>query len=182
VLESLVSQYGYAAVTVGTFVEGETVLAIGGFFAQRGYLALELVIVCAFVGTFVGDNLCFHLGRWRGGAWLARRPSWNEHAERVSRLMHRHQVPVVVGFRFLYGLRSLTPFAIGASGFPPLRFAVLDGVGAALWSVVVALLGYLIGEGAARLVDRALRYEAMVVGLIAAVGVTVWVVRHRRRR
>ena len=36
-LEPLVSTYGYPALLVGTFLEGETILVIAGFLAHRGY-------------------------------------------------------------------------------------------------------------------------------------------------
>ena len=47
-LESIVDTYGYLAVLLGTFLEGETILVLGGFAAHRGYLALPWVIVAAF--------------------------------------------------------------------------------------------------------------------------------------
>lgn len=56
-LESLVTSYGYPAVLVGTFLEGETILVLAGFLAHRGYLDLPLVILTAFLGTFTGDQL-----------------------------------------------------------------------------------------------------------------------------
>jgi membrane protein DedA with SNARE-associated domain len=40
-LESLLTNYGYPMLTVGTFLEGETVIVLGGFFAHLGYLSLE---------------------------------------------------------------------------------------------------------------------------------------------
>jgi membrane protein DedA with SNARE-associated domain len=39
-LEPFVEAYGYLAVLAGTFVEGETILVLGGFAASRGYLGL----------------------------------------------------------------------------------------------------------------------------------------------
>ena len=39
-LEALISHYGYAAVAIGTFFEGETILVIAGFASHQGYLAL----------------------------------------------------------------------------------------------------------------------------------------------
>jgi len=43
-LESVIDTYGYVAVLIGTCLEGETILVLGG----RGYLALPWVIVAAF--------------------------------------------------------------------------------------------------------------------------------------
>ncbi|HYB20914.1 MAG TPA: hypothetical protein VEH09_08285 [Thermodesulfobacteriota bacterium] len=38
--ERLFDTYGYWAILVGTFFEGETVLILGGFVASQGYLNL----------------------------------------------------------------------------------------------------------------------------------------------
>ena len=62
-LQSLIDTYGYLAILVGTFFEGETILVLGGFAAYRGYLHLPWVIIAAFVGSLCGDQLFFFLGR-----------------------------------------------------------------------------------------------------------------------
>ena len=61
-LESIIDTYGYVAVTIGTFFEGETILVIAGFAAHQGYMKLPGVIIAAFIGTVFGDQLFFYLG------------------------------------------------------------------------------------------------------------------------
>jgi membrane protein DedA with SNARE-associated domain len=39
-LQALIAKYGYLAILIGTFFEGETILVLGGFAAHRGYLML----------------------------------------------------------------------------------------------------------------------------------------------
>jgi len=112
-LESIVDTYGYVAVLLGTFLEGETILVLGGFAAHRGYLALPWVIVAAFFGSLCGDQLFFFLGRKHSQAVLARRPAWKASADKANRLLERYRTPFILIFRFLYGLRSVCPFVIG---------------------------------------------------------------------
>ena len=71
-LGSLVQQYGYLAVLLGTFLEGETVLVLGAYLADRRYLVLAGVIASAFLGTVLGDQLAFWVDRRYGRALLAR--------------------------------------------------------------------------------------------------------------
>src|SRR5690242_4763030 len=57
--EPLLHHFGYLAVFIGTFLEGETILVFAGFFAERGYLKWLLVVLCAFGGAFAGSGpLC----------------------------------------------------------------------------------------------------------------------------
>ena len=56
-LQDVIDKYGYAAVLIGTFLEGETILVIGGLAARLGYLKLQWVIVAAFAGSLAGDQI-----------------------------------------------------------------------------------------------------------------------------
>lgn len=75
-LEHLIEQYGYIAILIGTFLEGETILILGGIAAKLAYLKLPWVIFWSFVGTLCGDQLFFFLGRFHGQSFLNKRPSW----------------------------------------------------------------------------------------------------------
>lgn len=175
-LEHFVENYGYLAVVIGTLLEGETILIIAGFLAHRGYLDLSWVCVAAFVGTFCGDQLFFYLGRRRGPALIERRPAWRAKSQRVFELLRRHQVWVILGFRFLYGFRTVTPLIIGASRVPPLRFFALNGIGAAVWAAALGTLGYLLGQTLERILTEVRHYELQVLAGIAALGTLVWAV------
>lgn len=181
-LESLIENYGYAALFLGTFLEGETILVVAGFAAHRGYLSLPLVVLVAFVGSLAGDQLWFYLGRKKGGGFLAARPNWVSRAERVRALLARHEWPIVVGFRFLYGLRNITPFVLGASGYDARRFAMLNVVGAAVWSVLVGAAGYVFGTAMELLIADVKRYERWLLALLAFAGIVAWLWRVVRNR
>ena len=181
-LESLVATYGYAAVLIGTFLEGETVLVLGGFAAHRGYLDLPWVVAAAFAGTVAGDQLYFYLGRLHGRSWLARRPAWQRESERVLALLHRHQTLVILGFRFLYGVRTVSPFVIGMSRVSPLRFTILNAVGAAVWAVAIGGLGYVFGHALEAVLGEVQRYEHWILAGIAAAGAVAWLVHVLRER
>lgn len=181
-LQQLITDYGYAAVAIGTFLEGETILALGGFAAHRGYLSLPWVVVCGFVGSLLGDQLYYYIGRWKGDALLARRPAWQQQSTRVFDLLHRHQLWLILGFRFLYGIRTVTPFLIGAARISPLRFLVLNLVGAAVWAVAVGVAGYLFGNALEAVLGDIKRYELALFAGFAVIGVLVWTARRLRAR
>jgi membrane protein DedA with SNARE-associated domain len=92
----------------------------------------------------------------------------------VLALLERHQLWLILGFRFLYGLRTVTPFLIGAGGVPPLRFFVLNGIGALGWAVLVAILGYALGGAVEVVIGEVKRFELWIVAAIAFAGVCLW--------
>lgn len=102
-LEPLLKTYGYWAILIGTFAEGETILILGGFAAKLGYLALPWVILSAFVGSLCGDQLFFYLGRTHSRWFLARRPLWKERVNKAQRLLERFQTPLALDSGFSTG-------------------------------------------------------------------------------
>lgn len=181
-LQSFVEAYGYWAILVGTFLEGETILLLAGFAAQIGYLDLPWVMAAAFAGSFSGDQLYFFLGRRYGNRIIAKRLSWQANADRVYRILERHQNILILTFRFYYGLRNVTPFVIGASRVERVRFVVLNAIGAVVWAVTLAYAGYLFGEAVQLFFHNLARMELYVFAGLAVAAVLVWIVGLMRRR
>jgi membrane protein DedA with SNARE-associated domain len=185
-LEALIQSHGYWIVFLGTFFEGETILILGGIAAHSGYLKLVYVMLAAFAGSTLCDQTFFYLGRRHGAAVLARRPGWRAGIERVDAILTRHDALMIMGFRFLYGLRTVAPFAIGmSSGISIRRFAAFNLLGAAIWAIAFGLAGYVLGNAVEAFVGRSRRYELILLASVTGVGLVlalVRIVRRRRRR
>jgi membrane protein DedA with SNARE-associated domain len=181
-ISALLAQYGYAFVFVGALAEGESVLLVAGFAAHRGLLKLPDVMVVACVAATLGDQLCFYLGRRHGPALRTRFPSLSARIERMQPMLLRHPNAAVLSVRFLYGLRTAGPIALGMLGVSRLRFALLNLLSAAVWSAVFCLLGYQFGNALHWLLDDLRSAEEAVFAalLTAAVAWAVW--RRLRRR
>lgn len=181
-LESLVSTYGYAAILVGTLLEGETVLLLGGILAHQGYLDLSWVMAAAISGTFCADQSCYFLGRARGAAILEARPVWKAKSAVALARLRRHRILVSFGFRFLYGLRTVIPVVIGTSGIRPRQFVTWNVLGIVVWATGVGLLGYVLGGALGRVAGDLRRYELLVLAGVVALAMLVWGRPRIRRR
>lgn len=179
--EHLIEQYGYAALVMGAFVEGEAVLILGGVAACLHLLALPWVIVSGVAGTVLADQVYFTLGRRGGVPFLARRPAWQLRAGRVLGLLERHPALMILGYRYLYGLRTATLVALGMSRVPLARFIPLNLASAFLWTGAVAGAGYLFGRAAATLPGIGGRAAQFAPYLLAAAAVAVVIALLRRR-
>ena len=179
-LMQLLSDYGYAAVFVGSLLEGETILVLAGFAAQQGYLSLPAIVGIAFVGGTLGDQVFYWLGRTAGRPLLNRLPHAATRARRVNELLLRFDAPLIVGIRFMYGLRILGPIVIGMSDVPPWRFAAFNIIGAAVWAPLVAGVGYGFGQTLERYMPDFNRFEeSALLGIICvaiafAIGRRCW--------
>lgn len=181
-LQEIIAAYGYYAVFVGSLVEGETVVVLGGIAAHRGYLDLPWVMAAAFAGGWFGDQFYFLLGRRHGNALLARFPALERRAATALRLIDKHQTATIVIVRFLYGLRTVGPMVIGMSAVPAARFMVLNALGALLWAVAVTTAGYAFSNVMDALLPQMRYYEEYLFLTVLAAGALLGLLDYARRK
>jgi membrane protein DedA with SNARE-associated domain len=175
-LEYLVGSYGYLGILLGTFIEGETILIIGGFVAHLGFLKLPYVMITAFIGSFLGDQFFFILGRLKGPVLLSRFVKLQKRVDKIHVFLERHKDLIMTGFRFIYGIRILTPIVLGMNHkITAKRFFIFNAIGAFVWSVVVSLGGYLFGEALHLIMKDIKHYEIKIIIGLVAIGLLAWI-------
>ena len=157
-LADIILRYGYALVFVSAAVEGDATLLTATFLAHRGYLQLHLVIVVAAAATVTINQLYFWLARRYGQQRVAAMRTYRA-IQPVLHRIDRHGTLLVFFSRFVYGFRIAIPAACGATGMSAVRFTIVDVVGSIVWSVIVGLAGFAIGQLLDRLLDDLRRYE-----------------------
>ncbi len=180
-MDDVIAQLGYVTLFIGTFLEGESVLALAGVAASYGYLTFEYVVAVAALGAFLGDQVCFFIGRRYGATVMARYPRLAAKAPRVERLVHRWNAPAVVALRFLYGLRIAGPIVIGSFGISPWRLAFFNAIGAAIWAPIVAGVGYFAGYALEAWIGRLKHVQIGLLMALLAAGAIAWLVVQSRR-
>ena len=173
-LEAIISTYGYPALLVGTLVEGGTVVLIAGALAHAGYLQLPWVIGIAFSCAFGADQFFFQVGMRKGKDFLGKRPRWEPRIDKVRRFLVANQVIAILGFRFIYGMRTITPIVIGASGISARRFVPLNLCSTLFWSAAVASCGYFFGHLIGIVQDNVKHYRLVIIAAMAAIAGGAW--------
>ena len=179
-LQTFIENYGYFAVFVGCFAEGETVLILAGFAAHLGYLSLPWVMVTAAVAGFCGDQTAFFAGRRWGPRLLAWSPRLAAARSVIAEKLERHSAWVVFVLRFAVGLRIASPIVIGASGLSLPRFMLPNAAGAIVWAIVIGGAGYLFGAAFTTMLTHAKHYEEIAFAVLAVVGVALLWLRSAR--
>lgn len=178
-LEAFVDRWGYLAVALGSLFEGEGSAIVGGALAHRGLLSFWLVAVLVFGGSFMGAQAWFLLGRGFGRPLIDRRPGWKAGSARVARwVAGRHGTLFLLGYRFVPGVRVVTPLVLGAASWPVLRFVVINAIGSVIWALTLGALGWGLGVGLAGLLERAGRVEELLAAA-AAIAALLWLVARR---
>jgi membrane protein DedA with SNARE-associated domain len=178
---TLLHDYGYWTILVWTFLEGETVVIIAGILAQQGYMDPKLIALCAFCGSCTSDQLMFLLGKYQGPAVLSRFPRLARNADRAERLIRKYETPLILGFRFVYGVRNVTPIMLGINKVNHLKFLALNVIGAGVWSVTFTYGGFLFGTLFEKFIHEATHMALYVLAAAAVIAGLIWYIRQRRR-
>ena len=175
-----------SAAFLGLFVPGESLVLVAGFFAAQGLLDLDVVIATVAAGAAIGDSIGYELGRRLGRPGLLRygtRFGLNQALiSRADEFFARHGGASVFLGRFVGFARVLVPFLAGSSRMPYLRFLMYNALGAVLWSVVIVLLGFFLGQSW-RMAEHWIGRASAIIGgaivfVLALAWLWRWAVRH----
>src|SRR5258708_37112122 len=145
-LADLIAEHGewiYAIAFTGAFFEGETFVLLGGLAAAQGALGPVILFLTVTIGSFCGDQCWFQLGRRFGPVLLRRFARWRSRVVAPLAWLERYDAWFILSFRFVYGIRNVSSFAIGLSAVNWRRFTALNLLGSALWSASFVAAGYL---------------------------------------
>jgi membrane protein DedA with SNARE-associated domain len=154
-------RYGYVLLFFAAAFEGDASLLTATFLAHRGYFNLPAVIAIAAVATCCANQIYYWLGRRHARSALERLRTHRLFGW-MRRTLAQHSPLLLFVSRFLYGLRIAIPLGCGAAGMRPAVFTGVDLAGAVLWSLVIGLAGWAIGNGLEVLVGNIRRHEGAI--------------------
>lgn len=179
-LKDIVRNYGYYGILLLTFLEGETIVIIAGFMSASIGLDPTLIALSAFCGSFTSDQLMFSLGKYKGEAVLKHFPRIARNADRASVLFKKYDTALILGFRFVYGVRNVTPIMLGISGVSHLKFFALNFIGASVWALAFTYGGVYIGDVFSEYMHSMGHGIFYALAAVAVIGGGIWYVRSHR--
>ena len=168
----------------GFFLPGDSLLVAAGVFASNHkiggtsvHLNLGVLLIGCFVAAAVGAELGFFIGMKAGPALFTRPQSRffkPAYVERAHGYFERYGNVTVVLARFIPVVRTFANPVAGASQMSIRTFTIFNVIGAALWTTLVLLLGYFVGD---KVKDTYLIPAVIVLSLIP---IGIEFLRHRR--
>jgi membrane protein DedA with SNARE-associated domain len=153
-IDNLVA-YGYIILFFYSLGGGFFALAAAGVLSSMGKMDLATSIGVAFVANFLGDQALLLFTR-------ANRHTMMEYLRKHRRklaythlLMKRYGTWVIFLQKYIYGVKTLVPIAIGLTRYDALKFGILNLLAAALWALVVGGVSYLGGKTVLALLEDA---------------------------
>lgn len=157
-----INEYGYWVLIIGALIEGESILLLAGGAAYFGYFSLPMVMLVSFIGAIIHDQLLYLIGRKGGMAMFERSEKTRKKADYAFKLLKKYDYWLIMGFRFVYGVRTVTPLVIGASGLSLKRYTLLTIFSAAVWATVISTAGFLFANALQRIIEIFHTYQIYI--------------------
>ncbi len=160
-----IQDYGYWFLIFGALIEGESILLLAGAAAYLGYFSLPLVMTVSFIGAIIHDQLLYSIGKFGGTALLNRSKMLEKKSHRAFALLKKYDHWLIMGFRFVYGIRTITPIVVGASDISFKRYTILTIISAAIWAATVSSVGYILADVIQSLIESFETHKPYIIGI-----------------
>jgi membrane protein DedA with SNARE-associated domain len=189
-VEPLVRQYGLVVVPLIITLEslvaplpGESLLIVASVTAEHGNMSFPLLLLFAWIGGVLGDNIGYLIGRRLGRVVLLRYGDkigfTAQRLDRVEAVFARYG-PLTVAFaRFFNVLRQLNGVVAGTLKMDWWRFLLFNALGCALWVLTWGLAGFYLGEHVSDITRLAhnLGLAGAIIVAVAVIGAAIYAFR-----
>lgn len=163
-IASLAPTWGYLFIFVFMAVESsfipfpsEVVMIPAGFFAARGELAgggpltcLSIAVVVGILGSLAGAFVNYYLALWVGKPFLEKYGKYffvkPEPLARACEVFNRYGAATTFVCRLVPVIRQLISIPAGISRMPLAPFTLFTGLGAGIWTAILAAVGFVLGR------------------------------------
>ena len=138
-------EYGYIVLFAWSILEGELGLIMAGIMSHTGDMFLPIALLVGALGGFAGDQIYFYIGRFnkkyiRGQLLAHRRKFAIAHL-----LIKKYGWPIIFIQRYMIGMRTAIPMAIGLTKYSGKKFAFINFISALFWASVTIIPAYYFG-------------------------------------
>ena len=155
-------------------VPSELVLIPAGYLAHKGEMSFPLILLASTLGSLAGASLNYILALWLGRPFLNKYGKYffvrPELLQKTDQFFLKHGAISTFTGRLILGIRHLISIPAGLTRMNFGKFSFYTCLGAAVWSLILILMGYFIG-GNEQLIKENL--PVMTVVLLSSVALLI---------
>jgi membrane protein DedA with SNARE-associated domain len=143
---SNLATYGYIGLFLYSLGGGFVALIGASVLAFMGKMDISLVIIIAFIANAVGDVLLFYMARYQKSMMME---GLRKHRRKLALshvMMKKYGSWIILLQKFVYGIKTLIPIAIGLTKYDFKKFAVLNVLSSVVWALAFGLGSYYSGS------------------------------------
>jgi membrane protein DedA with SNARE-associated domain len=161
----------------------EIVLIPAGYLAYQGEMNMVAILISAILGSLVGAFINYFLALYLGRAFLVRYGHYvfisEETLEKLDKFFYKHGSISTFTGRLIPGIRQLISIPAGISKMSLGKFSIYTVLGAGIWSLILILLGFFIGENQ-ELIQQYL-HQIVLVTVVCVAVILVWYFKKQKK-
>ncbi len=165
ILVEFLKEYSYPILFIWSIMEGETGLIMAGILSHTGDMNLWLSILVAGIGGFVGDTIYFFIGRLNKKYVAKKLKNHRRKFALAYLLLKRYGWIIIFIQRYMYGMRTIIPIAIGMTKYSTTKFLIINFISAIIWAAITILLAWYFGEELIKFLETLKGYWYLAIPL-----------------
>lgn len=174
-----IGSLGYLGIFILMFLEStvfpipsEVVMIPAGYLAYKGEMNIYIVILLGVLGSLGGALFNYYFALKFGRTFLLKYGKYffvsHESIEKTEKFFKNHGHISTFSGRLIPGLRHYISLPAGLAKMNLFVFCLYTTLGAALWVVILTVLGYYLGDNQ-ELIKEYLRY--LIIGLLVTLSI-----------
>ncbi len=145
-MEEFIRDWGYIALFLYSFGGGFVGLAIASVLSYSGDLNIYVCIIIAAISNFIGGQFLFFLARKNKNYAKDMIKKYGRKIALAHLLMKKYGSFVIFVQKYIYGIKTLVPLAMGITKYSALKFTIFNAMAAILWACVIGYASFTAGE------------------------------------
>lgn len=145
-MEDFIREWGYIALFLYSFGGGFVGLVVAGVLSYAGDLNIVVSIMVAASSNFLGDQFLFYMARTNKMYANDTMKKYGRKVALAHLLMRRYGSTVVFIQKYIYGIKTLIPLAMGLTKYSYKKFTFFNAIATVVWACLVGYVSYLMGE------------------------------------
>ncbi|SFV58120.1 putative integral membrane protein (dedA homolog) [hydrothermal vent metagenome] len=188
----LVSQLGYLGIFIMMFLEStffpfpsEVAMIPAGYLASKGEMSMVVAIITGTTGSLSGALFNYYLAKKYGRKGVLAFGKYffftEEKLDRMERYFREHGSFSTFVSRLIPAVRQFISLPAGLANMDIKKFSLYTIAGAGIWVIILALLGYFIGENEVLLKEYLHQIVIITLGTIV-ITTAVYIWRHKSKK
>ncbi|WP_025453739.1 DedA family protein [Helicobacter pylori] len=176
-------EWGYLILFLYSLGGGYVGIVIASILSATTHaLDIKITILVAFLGNMVGSGALVVFARYQKREFLKYFHKHRRKLALASLWVKRYAFLMIFVNKYLYGIKSVVPLAIGFSKYPLKRFLWLNVLSSFLWALIVGSVSFQASDWVKTLYERFSHYTSFFVISFALIALLIWFLLKRYSR
>ncbi|WP_334086405.1 DedA family protein [Helicobacter typhlonius] len=169
-------KWGYILLFLFSLGGGYVGLLTAGVMSALGKMDIIISILTAGVGNIIGSSLLAYLARYQKNDLMAYLSNHRRKIALSQVWLKKYGVWLIFFSKYLYGIKTIVPLAIGFSRFSIKTFFIFNAMSCAIWAVVVGICGYYASSGVISVLEEINAHSYVMPIVLLCIGIILYLI------